>query len=57
MPTIPTFLTTLLLCARLAATAQDESVIRINGNIRRRYERTYPAGNDQRHRQRHHDHQ
>jgi hypothetical protein len=33
MPTIPTFLTTLLLCARLAATAQDEPVIRISGNI------------------------
>jgi CarboxypepD_reg-like domain len=33
MPTIPTILTTLLLCACLAATAQDEPVIRISGNI------------------------
>jgi len=30
MPKIPTFLTALLLCTRLAATAQDEPVIRIS---------------------------
>jgi hypothetical protein len=33
MPKIPTFLTTLLLCARLAATAQDEPVILLRGII------------------------